>query len=357
MDYSLIIKLTNNCNLNCSYCYHRRDLSRNLSLSLSHDQIEMMIKKILEHNENHAEFIWHGGEPLLAGIDTFRFIVDKQTEHNRKGLKIRNSVQTNGTLLNDEYISFFRENRFSIGISIDGPFDMHTSERGTSHSEYATILNALDSLSEIDTRHGTLCVVGKQHVGQAQRVFDLMVEHNIKGIGFLPCMVHTDGIIDTDVTISPEEFGQFLIDLFEIWINGGVKGIEIRNFDDCLRFFTGHETRTCISCNRCDGYLTIMPDGGIYLCDNFSSSEEHRVGTIDEGFDHIENAPAMLWLKDSIQHLPKGCEACKYFKSCHGGCKYRRWLVDKSMQKKQYYCKSHRMLYNHVGKYFPQEAT
>lgn len=133
LDYTLIVKLTNGCNLNCSYCYHRRDSNRDMRHSLSFSDLETMIQNLLQHNEHEAEFIWHGGEPLLTGIDTFKFIVERQKRHNTKKLLIRNSVQTNGTLLDDAYIQFFKENDFSIGISIDGPFDMHTSERGRLH--------------------------------------------------------------------------------------------------------------------------------------------------------------------------------------------------------------------------------
>lgn len=357
MDYSLIIKLTNNCNLNCSYCYHRRDSNRNMGLSLTRSQLETLIRGLLENNEHCAEFIWHGGEPLLAGLDTFGFIVEKQNEYNTKGLAIRNSVQTNGTLLNEEYIQFFNENGFSIGISIDGPFDMHAAERGTFPSEYETILHSLDSLSGMNARYGTLCVVGKHHIGQARRIFRMIDEHRISNIGFLPCVVHHQGMIDPDMTISPDEYAQFLIDFFEIWIHSQTKGLSIRNFDDCIRFYTNKPSKTCISCNICDHYLTIAPDGGIYLCDNFDLSADHLVGHIDDGFWAVDEALPMRQLKEAMARYPKGCEECRYFRGCFGGCKYYRWLADCSMECKQYYCKAQQRVYAHVGQYFRQEEA
>lgn len=355
MDYALIVKLTNNCNLNCSYCYHRRDLSRDMQSSLRREEIEKMIARLLEHNERHAEFIWHGGEPLLAGLDTFRFIVEKQAQYNVNGLAIRNSVQTNGTLLTQEDIDFFNDNHFSVGISIDGPFDMHSAERGTTHSEYAHILRALDALREKQLRHGTLCVVGKQHVGQARRVYELMTEHHIDAVGFLPCVVQDEGVVDSAKTISPEEYGRFLIDFFEAWVHGQRKGMTIRNFDDCIRYYRGHEPTTCVNCNRCDSYLTVLPGGGIYLCDNFSASAEHQVSTIERGFDGIENTLPMQWLRNAIDRFPAGCERCRLFSACHGGCKYHRWIADQSMMKKQFYCRTQQMLYEHIGKYFGEK--
>ena len=354
LDYSLIIKLTNGCNLNCSYCYHRRDKSRDFSCTMSHGTLETVIRKLLEHNLEFAEFIWHGGEPLLAGIDTFRFIVQKQKELNRKGLKIKNCVQTNGTLLNDDYIQFFKDNDFDVGISIDGPFDMHADKR-TDISEYETILRSLKKLNQSGSRFGTLCVVGKQHIGQAARIFDLLNENHILNLGFLPCLVESNGVVDHEYTISPKEYGQFLIDFFEIWIHSDMHGLCVRNIDDCIRFYRNHPAKTCIHTNSCDRYLTVMPDGGVYLCDNFASNEAHRVGHVDEGFDLVDKTEAMIWLKNAMQKVPEACSKCKYYCGCHSGCKHRRWVRDPSMQHGQYYCLSTRMLYDHVGKYFAAE--
>lgn len=356
MDYTLIVKLTNDCNLNCSYCYHRRDSNRDIHNSLSFSDLDIMIRSLLQHNEHEAEFIWHGGEPLLTGIDTFEFVVECQKRHNTKNLLIRNSVQTNGTLLDDAYIQFFKENGFSIGISIDGPFDMHTSERGTLPQEYQKILYAIDQLTEKNAKYGTLCVVGKQHIGNADRIFQMIQEHKIGNIGFLPCMVHTNGSVEDDLTITPEEYSQFLIDLFELWICSNTRGLSIRNFDDCIRFYRGKEPKTCICSNVCDRYLTITPEGGIFLCDNFSSSKEHQVGVLKDGFDHIHEASAMQWLKSAMRNIPQNCDGCSYVKACYGGCKYYRWLANEDMTERQFYCSALKKFYRYVGRYFAQEV-
>ena len=356
LDYTVIVKITNGCNLNCSYCYHRRDKSRDFSCTMTNETLETMIRQLLEHNQDHIEFIWHGGEPLLVGIDKYKFIVKKQEEYNIHGLKIKNSIQTNGTLLNEEYINFFNENNFNIGISIDGPFDMHAEKRGTDKSEYETILTSLKQLNRYGCRFGTLCVVGKQHIGQAARILDLLNEHHILNVGFLPCLVESNGVVDHELTISPKEYGQFLIDFFEAWIHSDIHGLRERNMDDCIRFYRGRPAQTCINANSCDHYLTIMPDGTIYLCDNFSSNEMHRVGHVSKGFDDIEQSEAMVWLKQALEFVPETCAKCKYYCGCHSGCKHRRWVRDPSMKQGQYYCASTKMLYEHVGKYFAEEA-
>lgn len=356
MDYSLIIKLTNNCNLNCTYCYHRHDISRDLEQSLSKEQLEIMTKNILEHNEKYAEFIWHGGEPLLSGKEVFKDIVEMQARYNTKGLKIRNSVQTNGTLLDKEFIDFFISNNFSIGISIDGPFDLHSSERNTLLCDYEKICLALDYLNMSSAKYGALCVVGKQHRGQANRIFDMICDHKIGNIGFLPCIVQNLGVVDTSLSIEPEEYAYFMIDLFEVWIHSHTRGLSVRNFDDAIRFFRGKAAKTCISCNICDRYLTVTPNGGIYLCDNFSSNEEHLVGNIVNGFDGIPHSKAMKWLQTAMEKVPEACINCRYYNACHAGCKYYRWLIDPMMNGKQYYCKAYRMLYDHIGYRLSEEG-
>ena len=350
MDYTLIIKLTNNCNLNCSYCYHRQDKSRNMQLSLTLEQIDLMIRQLMRHNERRAQFIWHGGEPLLAGIDTFRFIADKQKEYNTKNLIVSNSVQTNGTLLDEEYIEFFKKNNFSIGISIDGPYRYHAEKRGTTQAEYDTILNSIDSINRAGARLGTLCVIGKHHLGHAKEIIDLLTDHQIAHIGFLPCLViGEDQEIDTSTTLSPEEYGCFMMELFDAWCSSGNECLSIRNFDDCIRFFRGKRARNCTSCHECGDYLTVTPDGGIYLCDNFSATENHRVGCLEEGFSGIEDTLPMKWLKAALNNIPSGCEKCRYFKACFGGCIYQRWIADPSMSGKQYYCGAFQKMYDYIG--------
>lgn len=355
MDYSLIVKITNDCNLNCSYCYHRRDANRNISSTMTRDVISTMIRGLLEHNEEHAEFIWHGGEPLLVGLDTFRYIIEKQKQYNTKGLKIHNSVQTNGTLLDQEYIDFFNANDIHVGISIDGPFDMHTAQRGTYKSEYESILTSLKDLNKTEARFGALCVVGKQHIGQAARIFELLHEHNIRHLAFLPCLVQDNGIVDHSLTISPKEYGQFLIDFFEVWIHSDLHGLCVRNFDDCIRFFRKRPAKTCINTNSCDRYLTVMPGGKIYLCDSFSASEEHLVGHVNDGFSDVDKTSAMRWLKETLLQVPDSCAKCKYYCGCYSGCKYRRWVRDPSMKQGHYYCLSTHMLFDHVAQYLATE--
>ncbi len=351
MDYTIIIKITNSCNLNCKYCYHRSDLTRDFSQVMSKETIEWTIRQLLENNDQYAEFIWHGGEPMLVGIDTFEYIVDMQKKWNKKGIRIKNCIQTNGTLLTEADIKFFKKYDFDIGISIDGPFDMHAGMRGTDTSEYQTILSSIKELNGNGNKFGTLCVVGKSHIGQAERVYNLLCEHHICNIGFLPCLVEKDGVIDKELTISPSEYGQFLIDFFEVWINGDMHGLSERNIDDCIRFYRGKGAKTCISANSCDRYLTVMPDGRIFLCDNFSSCESHQVGDVRTGFDNINIQPAMQWLKHAMEIIPETCKQCSFFEGCYSGCKHRRWVRDQSMKSGHYYCVSTKMLYTHVGKY------
>lgn len=357
LDYSLIIKVTNACNLNCSYCYHRRDSNRITNSSMTLGTVDIMIKNLLENNKEHAEFIWHGGEPLLAGIDFFKFVVQKQQEYNVKKIVIKNSIQTNATLLNNEYVNFFKENDIQIGISIDGPFDIHSLNRKIDMFEYEHILNSLKMLSASNWKYGILCVVGNQHIGQAKRFFELLKNFNIQNVGFLPCLVQENRVIDKNLTISPEEYAKFLIDFFEIWIHDDFHGLSVRNFDDCLRFFCNRPAKTCIHLNSCDSYLTVMPDGNIYLCDNFSSNDEHHVGHVKKGFNDIEKTKAMLWLKESMLVALECCQECKYYCACYGGCKYQRWVNDAKMNKRDYYCLSTHKLYDHIRGYFTSKGS
>lgn len=208
-NMTFISKVTNSCNLNCSYCYYKKSLSKNKKI-MSDNVLEEVIAKTLENNDKAANFVWHGGEPLLCGLDFFKKIVELQKKHNKKNLAIYNDIQTNALMLSKEFVHYFKDNNFDIGISLDGPFYIHAAGRNTSQSQYDTIINNIKYATQ-NYRVSGICVVTPYSLGHEQEIFDSIIDTGIKNIVFYP-------LNDDDFTkaIDPKLYGEFLLNMFNI---------------------------------------------------------------------------------------------------------------------------------------------
>jgi uncharacterized protein len=349
----LIVKTTNNCNIRCPYCYHFKNTNESKSEIISKDVIYNMTKSLLNNNEQRASFIWHGGEPLTIGIDYFKYAIEVQKELNEKKIRISNSIQTNGILLNEEYINFFEENDFHIGISIDGPKEIHMKNRGISEKTYDTIIENVKNLNKHKKiKYGVLTVVGKNTVNMAKDILDFYIENGIKHIAFLPCLFADDKAnINYDLSITDTEYAKFLIDFFEAWLNSGVGNMEIRNFSEVFRYKKGIKRSLCINCSHCQDFFTVAPDGQLYLCDNLNQCEENRVGTVWDDFEDIVNREKLVKFQKSIENKPDECKSCAYFDFCNSGCAYHRWVNGNgSFNAKQLFCKTTKIVTAHIEK-------
>jgi uncharacterized protein len=320
---------------------------------MSQKIVNELMASFFRHNKNGAGFTWHGGEPLLAGMDFFENLVKSQNLNNTKNLKVTNSVTTNGLLLNDTWASFFVANNFSVGVSIDGPYDLNFKTRNTPADKFKKILEGIDSLVRYGVKFGIICVVCKESVGKEREIFDFYNSLGIEDLAFLPCfLLNNDQSINTKLSISAKEYGKFLVSFFDIWTQSGVKGIDIRNFNEALRFKSNLPNLFCENRSECHQHLTISPDGKVYMCDNFAHTKDNVVGKVGDNFSNFESSSRFMELKRASCDLPDSCKNCKYVSGCLGGCKYHRWVNSRDFSRPQVYCYSKKLLYSHIDKVF-----
>ncbi len=351
MDKGFIVKLTNDCNLRCPYCYHFANFANEVGYKndMSLDILEKTIQALLSYNENSATFVWHGGEPLLRDINVFYKIVEWQKKYNIKGLKIKNCIQTNGILLSLEYIRFFIEYDFKVGISLDGFKDLYIANRRCSSKQFDKIISNLHLMQKSKMKFGIICVVSNNTVKYVNELFDFFVAEKLFNVAFAPQIIVHGRDIDYSNSISAKNYETFLVKFFDLWSNCNTE-MRVREFDEYLRGKLSVPHKLCVNADNCANYLTISPDGFIYLCDSFPMTENWRLGTIIEPLEDTFKSEKYISFKKKVQTIPADCIDCKNSNICNGGCKYKRWLVDESFSEPQFMCKTLKAVYNHMDK-------
>lgn len=347
--YPIIKPVGSRCNLKCSYCYYR---DRQLGVSLMSDAVlENLIKKLLEYNKDFAPFLWHGGEPLLAGIDFYKRVIALQEKYRQPGHRIKNFIQTNAVLINQEWVDFFKKHDFGVGTSLDGPRDIHEHFRPNSFDQ---IMEAKQLMWESHVGLGMICVVNSYNVDFPEEVYHFLRESKFSTASIKPCIemaTHGQGI--DDVSVDPLHYGEFMVKLFDLWVKDNDPRFMIREFENIMLGLLGAKPILCT--NRFDGclrYVTVNYDGFVYSCDSFvgSSYQEYVYGNVQDSDFYAmivsEGAQKMIELqKRSLE----SCSHCQYLMICGGGCGNFRIHLSKEFWNK--YCLARRMMIEKVAEF------
>ena len=326
---TVIIKVISACNLACRYC--DADIYSNQRISI--DTVSNIINKALDYAD-YVEFVWHGGEPLLMGIQFYEKVVELQKRYRREGQTIMNSLQTNGTLISQEWVDFFKANDFRVGVSLDGPPKVHNANRifRSGQGSFEQVMRGIRLLKENGVNFGVLAVITKETVRLgAKRFLDFFIENGIFNIGILPQRPALN-IGRTDA-LPREEFEKFAIELFDYWYSLDDPRIEIREFDDILgRILSSAESNVCIFSGDCIGrILGITPDGDVYHCDEFMFDDRYKLGNVrEQTFEEILNPMNPKLIRIRLEDLKtKKSIKCKYSKICNYGCPKDRYVLSK----------------------------
>jgi uncharacterized protein len=322
------------CNLDCRYCYYKdkSDLYQANSFRMPDALLERYIVQHIEAATGPTvDFSWHGGEPTILGVEFFQKAVEFQRKHKPTGLRIRNGIQTNGILLNEGWVRFLASEGFSVGLSIDGPAELHDPYRITrgGQSTHAQAMQAYELLHKRQIHTDILCVVNNLNVRHPLVVYRFFRSMGAKYLGFLPVVeqacAETSGV--SPETPSAEDYGSFLCKIFDEWIERDVGRMMVQIFDEAARPSMGLEHSLCMFRETCGQIPVIEHNGDFFPCDHFVD-REHRLGNINE-------APLRQLLDSEAQHrfgeakrnaLPRFCRECEVLAMCNGGCPKYRFL-------------------------------
>jgi len=341
-----IIKCTNiACNLKCEYCFYRYlDQIVKPDSIMSQEMLGRLTEQLLEINPQKCDFLWHGGEPLLAGIDFFKRAVELQNQAREKnGVQIRNSIQTNGVLLNREWARFFKKNGFSVGVSIDGPEHMQNRYRVKANKKgsFKATLRGIHTCQAEDISVGAIAVITSYNAQFPEEVYRFFVNNGLKKFSLNP-------VFETDFdgrpchySVSDDAFAAFLEKVLDLWLADDDPEIEIRQFTQPLTGMVGGQITSCVFSGRCHIFLDIHPNGDVRPCHSFKGEAEVLGNVLTQDLLEIIRGDKYKKFSASTLKLPVDCLCCEWLSICHGGCTdHRNVVVDGKLHEKYVYCGS-----------------
>ena len=339
---SIMIKPASSlCNLRCKYCFYcdvaaHRDV---FSLGkMEESTAESLIKSALDFaNGDSVAFAFQGGEPLIAGIDYFRFFTDKVRQYNRKNSEIFYSIQTNGTMVDDEWARFFFENKFLVGLSLDGDYEGNKFRvDANGQNSYYKITKAAKKFQKHNVEFNILTVLTGYCAENAERIYKHFRKEGFHYLQFIPCLRPMGDNSESELYMTPAQYTDFLIRIFNLYVKDFVKGnyMSIRQFDNWVRMFLGQRAEQCGLMGHCTHQFVCEGNGNIYPCD-FYCTDEWLLGNINSQSleEMADGKTACEFIKESLP-IPEKCKKCRFYTMCRaGGCKRNRESAD--------YCRSY----------------
>ena len=345
------------CNLACDYCYYlpKAQLYPGSDFRMSYPLLEEVTYQVIDSQPgSQVTFIWQGGEPTLMGIEFFQEALRLQNKYAKPNQKITNTLQTNGTLLNRAWCHFFRDNNFLIGLSLDGRTEFHNSYRHDKlrQGQFVTIMHAVHLLNEYQLNYNILCCVHQANVNCPSDVYrflrDTVKTQYIQFIPILQRKIDERGQelpILCEPSINASSYGQFMIEIFDEWIQKDVGHVFIQHFDVALGTYLGYPPNLCVFAKTCGRSLVLEHNGDVYKCDHFVNQND-LLGNINQSplVDLVDSQKQHEFGNRKFTLLPQTCMDCEVRFLCNGGCPKNR---DKSG--KNILCEGYRSFFKHIA--------
>jgi uncharacterized protein len=373
------------CNIDCDYCFylHKTDLlDHTPHARMDAPTLEQHIRQYIESQTGEqVVFSWQGGEPTLMGLPFYERVVELQSKYAKPGQRIENDLQTNGIALDDEWIAFLKKHNFHVGLSIDGPRELHDRYRKTRNNKptFDLVMTAARKLVAADVSFAALCVVNRANAKHPKEVYRFLVDEvGSWRVQFNPAVEprafkesapgkmdfsnaplqdtgrakpgHPLSIV-TDWSVDPDDYGTFLAGVWDEWLATDYGRIHVNLFETAIAQAAGLPAQTCTQAEFCGKGLAVEHDGEVYSCDHFVYPE-YRLGNIaqthlgDMAFSAVQEKFGM----DKRDTLPKQCRTCDYLKLCWGECPKNRLIKSRDGEPGlNYLCSGLYHFYEHIG--------
>jgi uncharacterized protein len=353
------------CNLGCSYCFYldKKELFTETTLHRMSDAVlEEMIRQVMQQSGNEVSIAWQGGEPALMGLDFYKRAVELEQKFGR-GKTVGNGFQTNGTLLDEEWAQFFKQYNWLIGLSLDGPQHIHDRYRidKGENPTWAKVEKVAKMLLNEGVAVNAMCCITDYSSNYAEELYNYYKSIGLTWMQFIP-------VVETDknnpkkaasFSLTDEKYGEFLITLFDLWINDFVNGeptTSVRHFESVFYSYVGLESPECSFQKECGSYVVVEHNGNVYSCD-FFVDPGHRLGNIMQSrIVNMLNSKKQNDFGKAKTLLPRKCKLCPWYSKCYGGCTKDR-IKDPSDQRMPRFCEGYRMFFDHADERLKQMAA
>ncbi|HOX38956.1 MAG TPA: anaerobic sulfatase maturase [Candidatus Brocadiia bacterium] len=373
------------CNLRCDYCYYRRVMEKVYSgrtiERFSPELLERIVSEGMKHGYPTAQFSWQGGEPLLAGKDFYREALLLQKQFAMPGQNVTNAFQTNGTLLDDQWCAFLRENNWLVGISLDGPPEITDQHRifpdGCGASE--AILSGLSLLQKHRVDYNILSVVSPANADRAPEVYRYLRDLGVAWMQFIPSVERTadsdsdpgplppqsrkpsldnpgaenliPGKLLAAHSVSADAYGEFLCDLWDTWIEEDGPGrVFVRDFEAMLSVYAGHPLPLCVWSPTCAWQLLVEHNGDVYPCDHHAYHNWRLGNLLRDDVQTLIEHPLAQQFEGRKRLYSAKCRGCEWLVLCHGGCPKHRMAQDENGTPVDLLCEGYRRFFAHSRK-------
>lgn len=368
------------CNLGCAYCFYlekEKLYDRPRGWAMSDEVLETYVRQYIHaqpRNVPEITFAWQGGEPTLLGVRFFEKVINLQSRFN-DGRVIRNALQTNGTLLDDEWGRFLRRNNFLVGLSIDGPQPLHDALRVDKRGAgtFDAVMRGLDVLKRHKVEFNTLTVVNSTNVREPLEVYRFLKQIGSGFIQFIPLVERVPqtrlkvlgmdfaeppipGNADperppvTKETVPAEAYGEFLVRIFNEWVRRDVGKVYVQLFDVALGNWLGVGAALCVFAERCGAALAIEHNGDLYSCDHYVYPRYRLGNVLNQSLGEMVNsAEQRRFGDDKADTLPQYCRKCEVRFACHGECPKHRFIQTPDGEDGlNYLCPAYKRFFNHI---------
>jgi len=352
------------CNLDCEYCYYLEKETlypETTDFKMTDEVLRKFTRQYLSQPGDEITFTWQGGEPTLMGLDFFRRAVTLQKEYNTEGKTIRNSLQTNGVKLDNNWAEFFQDHDFLVGLSIDGPAHVHNKYRyfKGGQGSFDAVKAGLDTLKENGVEFNVLGCVNDYSARYPYEIYDFYTnEVGTRYWQFIPIVERSPGSNGGDVSLAShsvdaEQYGDFLIQIFNRWVRNDIGTISVQIFDIVFRVYLGMKAGLCLFDKTCGNALAIEHNGDLYSCDHYVETEYHIGNVATSTLNEMVATPFQRQFgQDKESRLPAYCQNCEVQFLCNGGCPKNRFITTPDGEPGlNYLCAGYKKFFHYVDPY------
>ena len=348
---SLLIKPASAvCNLDCSYCFYLdREADPYKALparKMTLQTLERLVETYLFYSYPNSVFAFQGGEPTLTGPAFFEKLVELQQQHGRNGQAVANAMQTNGVLIDDRWCRLFKAFNWLIGISIDGPQEVHDLYRLNKGGEgtWRKVMDGMECMKRHGVEFNALCVLSQSNIDKPKEIYKFFRSLGIDYLQFIPLSEFDAEGKPQPFTITPGQYGRFMCETFELWWPDRRK-VRIRSFDNIAEALAGQVPGNCTMHTSCDSYVVVEYNGDVYPCDFFVENDWKLGNVNDDSWTEIAGRQKRFQFAANKSVPHPDCDVCEYVNLCHGGCPKHRHDPKGRFDDLDYFCGAYKMIF------------